>query len=64
MKTLIVFIHTKLMNVEGRPQNAILAAPHWQAKYNKVFTSLSEDYAVYTPCLLYTSDAADDSVVV
>lgn len=49
MKTLIVFIHTKLMNVEGRPQNAILAAPHWQAKYNKVFTSLSEDYAVYTP---------------
>lgn len=48
-KLLLVFIHTKLMNVEGIPQNAILAVPFWQAKYNKVFTSLSEDYAVYTP---------------
>ena len=49
MKTLIVFIHTKLMNAEGIHQNVILAVPHWQAKYNKVFTSVSEDYAVYTP---------------
>lgn len=44
MKTLIVFIHTKLINVD-----VVLAVPSWQAKYNKVFTSLSEDYAVYTP---------------
>jgi hypothetical protein len=49
MKSLLVFIHTKLMDVEGVLQNAILAVPFWQAKYNKVFTSLSEDYAVYTP---------------
>ena len=49
MKTLVVFIHTKLMNVDGDYKDVILAVPHWQAKYNKVFTSLSEDYAVYTP---------------
>ena len=49
MKTLIVFIHTKLMNVEGVPQNAILAVPHWQAKYSKVFTSVSSDCVTYTP---------------
>lgn len=41
---LLAFIHTKLMNME-----VVLAVPHWQAKYNKVFTSISEDYAVYTP---------------
>lgn len=40
----LVFIHTKLMDVD-----VVLAAPHWQAKYNKVFTSLSEDYVPYTP---------------
>lgn len=44
MKTLIVFIHTKLMNVD-----VVLAVPFWQAKYNKVFTSISEDYVPYTP---------------
>lgn len=44
MKTLIVFIHTKLMNVD-----VILAVPYWQAKYSKVFTSVSEDYVPYTP---------------
>lgn len=44
MKHLLVFIHTKLMNVD-----VVLAVPFWQANYNKVFTSLSEDYAVYTP---------------
>ena len=43
-KTMLVFIHTKLINTD-----VILAAPFWQAKYNKVFTSLSEDYVVYTP---------------
>lgn len=35
MKTLIVFIHTKLMNTD-----VIMAVPHWQAKYSKVFTSV------------------------
>lgn len=40
----LVFIHTKLMNTE-----VVLAAPHWQAKYSKVFTSFSEDYVPYTP---------------
>lgn len=49
MKHLLVFIHTKLMNVD-----VVLAAPFWQAKYNKVFTSLSEDYAMYTPIVLDT----------
>lgn len=49
MKTLIVFIHTKLMNADGIRQNVILAVPHWQAKYSKVFTSVSEDYVPYTP---------------
>lgn len=44
MKTLIVFIHTKLMNFD-----VVLAVPHWQAKYSKVFTSVSEDYVPYTP---------------
>jgi hypothetical protein len=44
MKSLLVFIHTKLMNVD-----VVLAAPLWQAKYNKVFTSVSEDYVPYTP---------------
>ena len=44
MKTLIVFIHTKLMNTE-----IVLAVPFWQAKYSKVFTSISEDYVTYTP---------------
>lgn len=49
MKTLIVFIHTKLMNADGIRQNVVLAVPSWQAKYNKVFTSLSEEYVPYTP---------------
>ena len=49
MKTLIVFIHTKLMNADGIRQNVIMAVPHWQAKYSKVFTSVSEDYVMYTP---------------
>lgn len=49
MKTLIVFIHTKLMNTDGIRQNVIMTVPHWQAKYNKVFTSVSEDYVPYTP---------------
>ena len=44
MKTLIVFIHTKLMNVD-----VVLAVPFWQAKYSKVFTSVSSDYVTYTP---------------
>lgn len=44
MKTLIVFIHTKLMNTD-----VVMAAPFWQAKYSKVFTSVSEDYVPYTP---------------
>lgn len=48
-KLLLVFIHTKLMNADGIRQNVVLAVPFWQAKYNKVFTSVSEDYAVYTP---------------
>lgn len=49
MKTLIVFIHTKLMNADGIRQNVVLAVPFWQAKYSKVFTSVSEDYVPYTP---------------
>lgn len=49
MKTLIVFIHTKLMNVDGDYKDVILAVPSWQAKYNKVFTSVSSDYVTYTP---------------
>lgn len=44
MKTLIVFIHTKLMNTD-----VVMAVPHWQAKYSKVFTSVSSDYVTYTP---------------
>ena len=44
MKTLIVFIHTKLMNAD-----VVLAVPHWQAAYSKVFTSISGDYVPYTP---------------
>lgn len=44
MKTLIVFIHTKLMNTD-----VILAVPYWQAAYSKVFTSVSSDYVTYTP---------------
>lgn len=44
MKTLVVFMHTKLMNVE-----VVLAVPHWQAKYSKVFTSVSDGYVPYTP---------------
>lgn len=44
MKTLIVFIHTKLMDTD-----VVLAVPFWQAKYSKVFTSVSEDYVTYTP---------------
>lgn len=44
MKTLFVFIHTKLMNVD-----VVLAVPFWQAAYSKVFTSISEDYVAYTP---------------
>lgn len=49
MKTLIVFIHTKLMNADGIRQNVVLAVPFWQAKYSKVFTSVSSDYVTYTP---------------
>lgn len=44
MKTLTVFIHTKLMGTD-----VVMAVPHWQAKYSKVFTSFSEDYVPYTP---------------
>lgn len=44
MKNLLVFIHTKLMDTD-----VVMAVPFWQAKYNKVFTSLSEDYVTYTP---------------
>ena len=46
---LLVFIHTKLMNADGIRQNVVLAVPHWQAAYSKVFTSVSEDYVPYTP---------------
>jgi hypothetical protein len=49
MKQLLVFIHTKLMDTD-----VILAAPFWQAKYYKVFTSVSEDYVPYTPVRLDT----------
>lgn len=35
---------TELMNTD-----VIMAVPFWQAKYGKVFTSISEDYAPYTP---------------
>lgn len=49
MKTLIVFIHTKLMNADGIRQNVVLAVPYWQAAYSKVFTSISGDYVPYTP---------------
>lgn len=51
MKTLIVFIHTKLMDTE-----VVLAVPFWtiserdkQAAYSRVFTSFSEEYVPYTP---------------
>lgn len=43
-KLLLVFIHTKLMNTD-----IVLAVPHWQAAYSKVFTSVSSDYVTYTP---------------
>ena len=49
MKTLIVFIHTKLMNTDNALTDVIMAVPHWQAAYSKVFTSVSSDYVTYTP---------------
>lgn len=49
MKALIVFVHTKLMNVDNALTDVIMAVPHWQAAYSKVFTSVSEDYVPYTP---------------
>lgn len=48
-KLLLVFIHTKLINADGMRQNVVLAVPFWQAKYSRVFTSVSEDYVPYTP---------------